>query len=388
MLEARPSNFLTEVQPDGHDMNKLLARTLRVIFLLLLSTGATVAQQRPDFKLQAVANGLGVPWALCFLAEDQLLISERAGSLKLLNRADSSIDMIQGIPPVYANGQGGLLDVAVPRPYSPGGWIYFTYSREINGDAATTLARARLQGLQLVDWTNLLVSRSRSGSGQHFGSRIAFDGEGHVFFSVGDRGHRPNGQNLKTHAGSILRLNLDGRVPADNPFVGRAGALPEIWSYGHRNPQGLWFDRETGRLWSIEHGPRGGDEINLIRKGRNYGWPVVSHGKEYWGPLAVGEGTEKPGMEKAIKVYIPSIAPGSLALYRGKAFPAWRGNLFAGALKLRHLNRVVLDEQGKALAEQRLLGDFGERIRALAVSPNGLIYLSTDSGKIWRLVPG
>ena len=369
-------------------MSKILARILRVILLLLLSVGSTVAQQLPDFKLQAVVNGLGVPWALCFLAEDKLLISERAGSLKLLNLADSSIDTIQGLPPVYVSGQGGLLDVAVPRSYSPGGWIYFTYSQGTNGNAATNLARARLQGLQLVDWTNLLASRSRSGFDRHFGGRIAFDDEGHVFFSVGDRGHRPNGQNLKTHAGSILRLNLDGSVPADNPFVGRADALPEIWSYGHRNPQGLWFDRETRNLWSIEHGPRGGDEINLIKQGRNYGWPVVSHGKEYWGPLAVGEGTEKPGMEKAIKVYIPSIAPGSLILYRGKAFPAWHGNLFTGALKLRHLNRVVLDEQGKALAEQRLLGDFGERIRALAVSPNGLIYLSTDSGKIWRLVPG
>lgn len=208
-----------------------------------------------------------------------------------------------------------------------------------------------------------------------------------MFFGIGDRGRRDLAQDLGNHVGAIIRLELDGSVPRDNPFVGDPQALDEIWSYGHRNPQGLLFDRETRRLWSIEHGPRGGDEINLILKGRNYGWPVVSHGKEYWGPLSIGEGTEKPGIEPPRKVYIPSIGPGSLMMYRGEAFPQWHGNLFAGALKLRHLNRISLSKSGRAIGEERLLEDLGERIRALLQGPEGLIYLSTDSGRILRLAP-
>ena len=194
-------------------------------------------------------------------------------------------------------------------------------------------------------------------------------------------------QDLSNHIGTIMRINLDGSLPADNPFVGDPNARDEIWSYGHRNPQGLVYDQVSARLWSIEHGPRGGDEINLVLKGRNYGWPVVSHGKEYWGPLAVGEATSKPGMEDPRKVYIPSIAPGSLLVYRGTAFPDWQGNLFAGALKLRHLNQISLSDSGQVEREQRLLEDLDERIRALAQSPEGWIYLSTDSGRILRLRP-
>jgi glucose/arabinose dehydrogenase len=279
-----------------------------------------------------------------------------------------------------------LLDIAIGPPGSEG-WIYFTYSKAANSEATTALARARLDGERLVDWQDLLVTDAATGTRRHFGSRIAFDDQGHVFFGVGDRGVRDNAQNTGNHAGSIMRLDLDGSVPADNPFVGDAKVRDEIWSFGHRNPQGLLFDSPTQRLWEIEHGPRGGDEINLILEGRNYGWPVVSHGKEYWGPLAVGEATSKPGMEDPRKVYIPSIAPGSLLLYRGEAFPEWRGDLFSGALKLQHLNRISLSADGQAIAEERLLEDLGERIRALAESPEGWIYFSTDSGRIMRLRP-
>ncbi|MDW7771894.1 MAG: PQQ-dependent sugar dehydrogenase [Desulfobulbaceae bacterium] len=268
-----------------------------------------------------------------------------------------------------------------------GGWLYFTYSKDRDGLGATTLARARLDTDRLTDWQDLLVTQSTTGTSRHFGSRIAFDNNGHLFFTVGDRGDRPNGQDLSTHAGSVLRVNLDGPVPADNPFVQRENALPEIWSYGHRNAQGIVYDREHDRLWIIEHGPRGGDEINLVLPGRNYGWPVISHGKEYWGPVRVGEGTEKEGMEQPVKVYTPSIAPGSLLLYSGKAFPAWQGNLLAGALVLRHLNRIVIDPDGRAAGEERLLESLDERIRALVESPEGWLYLSTDSGRILRIKP-
>ena len=182
-------------------------------------------------------------------------------------------------------------------------------------------------------------------------------------------------------------MDLNGNVPEDNPFVHQTGALPGIWSYGHRNPQGMFYDKNLRRLWSIEHGPRGGDEINLILPGLNYGWPVISYGKEYWGPFQVGEGTEKEGMEQPVKFYVPSIAPGSLLVYSGKAFPDWKGNLFAGALKLTHLNRIKLDNAGRVIAEERLLEGLGERIRALVESPEGWLYLSTDSGKILRIRP-
>ena len=232
-----------------------------------------------------------------------------------------------------------------------------------------------------------MVSQSNSNSDRHFGSRITFDNQGHVFFSVGDRGQRPNGQNLMTHSGSVLRLNLDGSIPKDNPFVKSQKALPEIWSYGHRNPQGLSYDLQHKRLWSIEHGPRGGDEINLISSAKIYGWPIVSYGKEYWGPVNVGDAQEKEDIEAPVKYYVPSIAPGSLLYYNGNAFPEWLGNLFAGALKLRHLNRIEFNSNTKTLDEERLLESLNERIRAVIQSPEGWLYLSTDSGKILSLTP-
>jgi glucose/arabinose dehydrogenase len=283
-------------------------------------------------------------------------------------------------------GQGGLLDVATPPDYTAGGYLYFTHSKARNGQGVTVLARARLEGTNLSDWQELLVTESGSDSGRHFGSRIAFDDSGHVYFSIGDRGERPHGQDLTTHAGSILRLNRDGSVPEDNPFVNGPG-LPEIWSYGHRNPQGLFFDRQRGVLWSNEHGPRGGDEINIIKKGGNYGWPIVSHGKEYWGPKRVGVATSMAGMEDGIKIYTPSIAPGSLLVYSGAVFAQWQNNLFSGALKLEHLNRVVVDANFRPVKEERLLAALAERIRAVIQDQQGFIYLATDSGRIFRLQP-
>ena len=340
-----------------------------------------------SFQVNKIADGLGVPWGMVFISPDQILFTERKGKIGILVPASGEVIRISGGPKVMHSGQGGLLDVAVPPDYAPGDWIYFTYSKELRGKGVTALARARRDGNRLITLHDLLVTRSESSTSRHFGSRIAFDGAGHLFFSVGDRGVRPNAQNLTTHAGSILRLGLNGSIPEDNPFVHQGNTLSEIWSYGHRNPQGIFYDMERKRLWAIEHGPRGGDEINLILPGLNYGWPVISYGKEYWGPFQVGEGTEKEGMEQPVKFYVPSIAPGSLILYSGKAFPAWKGNLFAGALVLTHLNRVELDHAGRAVAEERLLEALGERIRALVESPEGWLYLSTDSGRILRLRP-
>ena len=369
--------------------------TTRLLLLLtvLLSPFAAaepLLQGRSDgqaFVVESVADGLGVPWGLTFVSDTELVITDRGGRAWRLDTRTGNRQSLSGLPQIASSGQGGLLDVATAPDFAQSGWLYFTYSKPRSGGAVTTLARAQLAGNRLNNWQDLLISRSATGTGRHFGSRIAFDDQGHVFFGIGDRGERPNGQNLQTHAGAVLRLNLDGSVPADNPFIGQADALDEIWSYGHRNPQGLTYDGDNGRLWEIEHGPRGGDEINLIEKGANYGWPLVSQGREYYGPIDVGE-ESLPGMAEAVKVYIPSIAPGSLVLYRGDAFPAWHGNLLAGSLVLRHLNRVSLDDAGNPVGEERLLGDLDERIRALAVSPaEGWLYLSTDSGRLLRLRP-
>ena len=340
-----------------------------------------------EFHIDEVAQLPGVPWGMDFLDNKKIVVSIRSGNLYLLDLDSEQITQINGLPEIAADGQGGLLDIAIGPDYQSDGWIYFTYSKATAEGNVTTLARAKIRQTSLVDWQDLLVTDSATGTGRHFGSRIAFDNRGHVFFSVGDRGERDNAQNLQNHAGSIIRLKLDGAIPPDNPFVNQQNIRPEIWSYGHRNPQGLVVDHSNQNLWSIEHGPRGGDEINLIKKGRNYGWPVVSHGKEYWGPVSVGEGTEKPGMEPPKKVYIPSIAPGSLMLYTGGVFAEWQNSLFSGALKLRHINRVPVLDNNQLGQEERLLEIFNERIRALKQGPQGWIYFSTDSGKILRLIP-
>ena len=346
-----------------------------------------IEQAHPGIRVEQLVTDLGIPWGMAFIDRQRLLVSERSGRLRLVDLHKRTTTMLEGLPEVVAEGQGGLLDVAIGPDFERDGWLYFTYSKRHNSQAATTLARARLEGLRLVDWQDLLVTDSATSHSRHFGSRIAFDGEGHLFFGIGDRGERDAAQDLGNHIGCILRLNLDGSVPADNPFVGVAGARAEIWSYGHRNPQGMAYDALNKRLWSIEHGPRGGDEINLILPGRNYGWPVISHGKEYWAPISVGEGKSKPGMEQPYKVYIPSIAPSSLMLYSGKAFPEWRGNLFSGALKLRHLNRISLSESTRVIGEERILEDLEERIRNVIEGPEGWIYYATDNGRILRIRP-
>ena len=376
--------------------SKLTINTQSIVFIVsLLFLLPPLKAQNSHFqfesegmklKLEQVTSGLNIPWGMVFLSPTKIILTEREGQILLFNLVTKRKTPLKNIPTVMAEGQGGLLDVALPPNYKTTGWIYFTYVKDIDGEGATTLARAKLVKDRFISWQELLVSDSTSDTGRHFGSRITFDGKGHVFFGIGDRGERPNAQDLTNHAGSIIRLNLDGSVPDDNPFVNNKNVMPEIWSYGHRNPQGLTYDTKTARLWEIEHGPRGGDEINLIKAGANYGWPVISYGKEYWGPVAVGEGTHRQGMEQPVKVYIPSIAPGSLLIYSGNAYPEWKGNLFSGALKLHHINRIVLSEDGQEIKEERLLEDLNERIRALAQSPQGWIYFSTDNGNIFRII--
>ncbi len=360
---------------------------LQLYFCTALLVSPAIVKGDTSFKVEELVRGLDTVWGMAFLSDHKLIFTEKSGNVLLFDLSSSTTISLSGEPLVKNQGQGGMLDVAVPPGYQNEDWIYFTYSKPVGKYGVTTLARAKLQNTALVEWTDLVITRSATDTHRHYGSRIAFDENGHLFFTVGDRGERPNGQDLSTHAGSVLRVNVDGTIPTDNPFGAVSGARPEIYSYGHRNPQGLAYDPMFNRLWLIEHGPRGGDEINLIVPGGNYGWPTVSHGKEYYAPIAVGEGTSKEGMESAVKVYIPSIAPGSLMLYSGKAFPEWQGNLFAGALKLKHINRVTLDADGNPVAEERLVSELKERIRSIVEGPEGFVYFSTDSGKIYRLRP-
>ena len=372
----------------------MASASITVVLVLLLTVSQAAATQTlltgtsagMRYRVEKVAGSLDAPWGMVFVGQNQLMVTEKRGRISILDPETGAIRPIRDTVSVQNRGQGGLLDIAVPPDYQPGGWVYFTLSKSLGNTATTALARGRFEVDRIAEWQELLVTRAASTADEHFGSRIAFDGHGHLFMSIGDRGDRTNGQKLDTHAGKILRLRLDGTVPADNPFV-QGDGLAEIWSYGHRNPQGLVYDAARQRLWEAEHGQRGGDEINLIERGANYGWPVVSHSMEYWGPFAVGEATHKDGMVDPIKVFTPAIAPGSLLLYNGTAFALWRGNLFIPSLVRRHLNRIVLDESGAPIEEERLLQDFNERMRDVVESPEGWLYVCTDSGNIYRIRP-
>jgi aldose sugar dehydrogenase len=339
-----------------------------------------------NYKLEKVFSGFGVVWGMAFMDSSFMIITQRDGEIYKLNLQNKTQTKLFNIPSVYVYDQGGLLDVQVSPWYKKDGWIYFTYVKKHNNKGVTTLARAKLKENSFYDWQELLVTQSASDTGVHFGSRITFDKEGYIYFGVGDRGVRPNAQDIQTHAGTILRLHLDGSIPKSNPFVGRDG-LDEIYSYGHRNPQGLFYDSRREILFECEHGPRGGDEINIIQKGQNYGWPTVSHGKEYWNFSDVGEAKTKKGMIDPIKVYTPSIAPSSLMVYSGKVFKQWEGDLFLGALVKTHLNKITLDENLSVIKEEKLFENLNQRIRNVVESPDGLIYFSTDNGDIYKIKP-
>ncbi|MGR5236891.1 PQQ-dependent sugar dehydrogenase [Vibrio alfacsensis] len=356
-------------------------RTVAAALLACLSFSANAA----EYRANEVANGFQIPWGIEFLDDQRVIVNEKNGTVSLLDITTGKAKALFNVPDVNTSGQAGLLDVALaPDADKHKAQLFFTYSKHSNEGNTVALATAQLQNNNLVGWKDLFVADAITDTGRHYGSRIAFV-DGKVYFSIGDRGERDNGQDTQTHAGAILRLNLDGSVPQDNPFESTE-AKPEIWSYGHRNPQGLFYDKATKQLWSIEHGPRGGDEINLIKKGANYGWAKVSHGKEYWGPLDVGEAKSLPGMEDPKLVYIPSIAPSNMVLYRGDKYPELNGKILAGALKLAHIN-VVSIKDGKLAESERLMESLGERIRDITTSPDGYIYFSTDSGKIFRLEP-
>jgi glucose/arabinose dehydrogenase len=348
-------------------------------------TGATI-------RAETFARGLANPWGLAFLPDGRLLVTERPGRMRVVNKDGRLSPPLEGMPKVQAGGQGGLLDVALSPDFISSRLVYFSFSEPRGGGRnGTAVARAKLatEGVARLDDVQVIFRQEPAATGSHhFGSRLAFSRDGNLFVTLGERFHgKDRAQDLGTHFGKVVRIDRDGAVPPDNPFAGRKDARPEIWSYGHRNPQAAAIHPATGQLWVIEHGARGGDEINVPQAGKNYGWPVISYGRDYSG-AKIGVGTAKTGMEQPIYYWDPSIAPSGMAFYTGDLVPEWKGNLFVGALAGRALHRLVLDGD-EIVGEERLLADLGERIRDVRSGPDGALWLLTDSsdGRVLRLAP-
>jgi glucose/arabinose dehydrogenase len=369
--------------------------TAATALVLVGCSQATVAQasdeaissEQATFRVVPVVTGLEHPWGMAFLPGGEILITERPGRLRLVRDGGLEPAPIAGVPEVYASGQGGLLDVALDPGFASNRVIYLSYAASGEGGNSTRVARATLGEGRLEDLAVIFTAEPLVRASKHFGSRLAFDAEGHLFITVGERGQGDRAQDLGQDNGKVIRLDPDGSVPEDNPFVGTAGARSEIFSYGHRNPQGMAIHPQTGVPWLNEHGARGGDEVNVVRPGVNYGWPVITYGIDYSG-APIGEGTHKEGMAQPIHYWVPSIAPGGMAFYDGAAFPEWRGDLFVGALKAELLVRLELDGE-RVVAEERLLDGALGRIRDIEVGPDEFLYLLTDEGDggLYRLEP-
>jgi glucose/arabinose dehydrogenase len=375
----------TAMRQDIQRLKDVLKSTAAAFLLVAAFSIAPAKAEIRDFPskkaalaVETLATGLKQPWSVEILPEGGYLVSEKGGTLRLVRNSRISAP-ISGVPEVATNGQGGLLDIALARDFPTSRILYLTYSARGDGGAGTAVARARLSddGTRLEDTSRIFLMSRLTARGQHFGSRIAIASDGSLFFGIGDRGEGDRAQDPRDHAGAILRINPDGSPHADNPFLGTVDGLAEIWSNGHRNPQGLTIDPKDGTLLTAEHGARGGDEINVPKPGRNYGWPLVSHGRHYSG-AEYEQGSAAEGFEPPLYYWDPSIAPGAIAVYRGAMFPEWDGNLIVAALKYRLVARLERDENGAVIAEERLFdGEFG-RIRDVVVAPDGALLLLTD----------
>ena len=365
---------------------------MRLFLALLLAAAPALAQTyRADghsFKVVKLVEGLEHPWSLAFLPDGRLLVTERAGRLRVISQGRLEPRPVSGIPAVTPHGQGGLHDVVLHPDFRNNSLVYLSYAGRGEDGVGTELARGRLAGDRLENIEVLFRQSPKGGGGQHFGGRIVFDRAGFVYLTLGDRGEMQRAQRPGDHAGSVIRLHDDGRVPRDNPFVGKPGWKPEKFTLGNRNMQGAALHPQTGLLWTHEHGPQGGDEINVIRAGVNYGWPVITYGVNYVIGTRIGEGTHKAGMAQPLYYWVPSIAPSGMAFYAGDRFPKWKGNLFVGALRDQMLVRLQLDGE-KVVKEERLLKGVLGRIRDVRAGPDGFLYLLTDEshGALARLEP-
>ena len=369
------------------------------IFALLMTFHASIGLSQAEVRsfetekgtinVESIATGLEYPWGMTMLPNGKILVTERGGTLKLVDPSSKTITQIRGAPKVWANRQGGLLDIAADPGFANNNTVFFTFSDPaFLGGAGTAIASAKFEETpvpRLTDIKKLFSMKKTTNSGVHFGSRIVFGPKGNIFFTTGDRGNRPRAQDPFDSAGKVLRIAKDGSIPKDNPFADGKKALPQIWSLGHRNPQGATLDEKTGQLWTLAHGARGGDEINTPMAGKNYGWPVISYGRHYSGGK-IGVGTAAEGYEQPVYYWDPSIAPSGLDFYKGDLVPQWKGNLFAGALKDQLLSRLEI-RNGKVIHEEQILeGEYG-RIRDVRSFPDGALWLLTDDdeGQLLRI---
>ena len=334
-----------------------------------------------QIKVASVAKGLDQPWGLAFLPDGRMLVTEKPGTLRIVGKDGAVSDPIRGVPKVIANGQGGLLDVALDPAFSENGLVYLSYSEPGEGGAGTAVARGKLGGGSLDNVEVIFRQKPKVDGGNHFGSRLAFSPDGKLFVTLGDRFKFDPAQDLASHIGKIVRINPDGSVPGDNPFVAQDGKLPEIWSYGHRNAQGASIHPETGKLWETEFGPLGGDELNIAEAGKNYGWPVVSWGSHYDG-TDIPDPPTRPEFTDAIRNWNPVISPSGIAFYTADAIPGWKGNLLLSGLSSQSITRLELDGE-KVVGEERIA--MGSRIRDVVQGPDGAVYALTDGGKILKL---
>ena len=363
----------------------------RVLTLLLLIGGLsplTVTAATPAFDVEVlVPGGLHNPWGLAFLPNGDLLITERQGDLRVFRDGALVPEPVAGLPPIQQVRQGGLLGIALHPRFAENRLIYLSYAGAEGGGHSTEVLRGRFDGGRLNGVEVIFQARPRVRGGRHFGGRLLFDDAGYLFVTLGDRGRQPDAQDLQSHSGSLIRLHDDGTVPADNPFNDNPAAAPGIYTYGNRNMQGIALHPQTRAVWTHEHGPQGGDEVNIMRAGVNYGWPVITYGRNYGTGTKIGEGTHKDGMAQPIYKWVPSIGPSGMTFYTGDAFPDWRGDLFVGSLKFALL--VRLEVEGETIVgEQRLLENVG-RIRDVIAGPDGYVYVITAdaNGKLLRLVP-
>jgi aldose sugar dehydrogenase len=349
-----------------------------------------IKTEKAEVLVETVATGLSQPWGLAFLPDGRMLVTERPGRLRIVSANGQLSPPIAGLPRIAARGQGGLLDVALDPNFAESRLVYLSFAEDRGSGSGTSVARARLDeaGTRLDALQVIFRQEPSYANSHHFGSRLVFDRSGALFVTLGERFElRDEAQNPANHLGKVVRIRPDGGVPDDNPFVGQSGKRPEIWSIGHRNVQGAALHPQTGELWTAEHGARGGDEINIVRKGRNYGWPVISYGVHYTGQK-IGEGTAKRGMEQPVYYWDPSIAPSGMAFYTGDKFPAWRGSVLVGALAGQLVARLETSGE-RVTGEERMLRQIGERIRDVRQGPDGFVYLLTDSerGRILRIKP-
>jgi glucose/arabinose dehydrogenase len=353
------------------------------------SPGAdTFRSSRQNFVVETVVEGLTHPWGMAFLPDGSLLVTERHGALRVIRDGRLLEGSVAGLPEMREHGQGGLMGIALHPEFAKNRLLYLAYAAAGEGGYGTEVIRGTFAQGRLENVQTLFRAEPKTTGGRHFGCRLVFDRAGYLFISLGERGDQEFAQQLADHRGKLVRLHDDGRVPADNPFAGQAGAKPEIFTWGNRNMQGMALHPATGEIWTHEHGPQGGDEVNVMRPGVNYGWPVITYGVNYGLGTKIGEGTHKEGMAQPLYKWVPSIAPSGMAFYTGDRFPQWQGNLFVGSLKFGLLVRLELDGE-RVVAEERLLDGRYGRIRDVVQGPDGLLYLLTDepAGKLLRLVP-